>query len=71
MLWIVPVMISDDHSALNCGKYVFISTGASVSGAFWNTIFTPSSVISSMSLLTSRFGAMSPTLPLATFFPIA
>ena len=50
---------------------MFISTGASVSGAFWNTIFTPSSVISSKSLTISRFGAMSPTLPLATFLPIA
>ena len=50
---------------------MFISTGASVSGVFWNTIFTPSSVISSKSLLISRFGAIRPVLPLATFLPIA
>ena len=50
MLWMVPVMFSAAQKALNCGKYVFISAGASVPGVFWNTIFTPSTVSSSKSL---------------------
>ena len=70
MLWIVPVMFSAAQNALNCGNQVFISTGASVSGVFWNTIFTPSMVISSKSLVIKAFGAIRPTLPLATFLPI-
>ena len=70
MLWMVPVMFSAAQKALNCGNQVFISTGASVSGVFWNTIFTPSIVTSSKSFLIRRFGAISPTLPFATFLPI-
>ena len=70
MLWIVPVTFSAAQNALNCGNQVFISTGASVSGVFWNTIFTPSSVISSKSLEISRFGAIRPTEPAATFLPM-
>ena len=71
MLWIVPVTFSAAQNALNCGNQVFISTGASVSGVFWNTIVTPSSVISSKSSLMIRFGAIRPTVPLAMFLPIA
>ena len=40
-------------------------------GVFWNTIRTPSTVTSSKSSVMTRFGAMSPMLPAATFLPIA
>jgi hypothetical protein len=71
MLWMVPVMFSAAQNALNCGKYVFISAGASVPGVFWNTIVTPSIVNSSISLTISRVGAIRPTDPAATFLPMA
>jgi hypothetical protein len=49
---------------------VFISAGASVPGVFWNTIFTPSTVRSSMSSLIMTFGGIRPRLPVAVFLPI-
>ena len=45
--------------ALNCGKWVFISAGASVPGVIWNTICTPSIVTFSPVCLISRVGRIS------------
>ncbi len=45
---------------------MFISDGASALGVFWKTIFTPSTVRSSMSFSTMRVGGIRPVLPAAT-----
>jgi hypothetical protein len=66
----VPVMFTAAQKAMNCGKYVLISAGASVPGVFWNSIFTPSRVISSKSFATQGLGSISPRLPAAVFLPI-
>ena len=69
MLCIVLVEFSAIHIALNCGKYVFISAGASVPGVIWNTIFTPSTVISVPVFFTSSLGTISVTVPVDVVCP--
>jgi len=49
---------------------VFISAGASVPGVFWNTIRTPSIVISSIGWSITLAGGNIPVSPLATPLPI-
>ena len=71
MLWTVAVMFSAAQNALWSGNQVFISAGASVPGVFWNTMRTPSTVISSKRLLMSRVGAIRPLDPVDARLPMA
>ncbi|MCY1247941.1 hypothetical protein D9M72_613170 [compost metagenome] len=70
MLWMVAVTFSPAQKAFHSGNHVFIPAGASVSGVFWNTIFTPSTEISWNGWLTLTVGAIRPGAPAETFLPI-
>ena len=68
MLWKVPVTFSPLQNTFFSGNQVCISDGASVKGAFWNSIFTPSTVWTSMAFSMTMVGAIRPRLPAATFW---
>ena len=62
-LCIVWQPFSARFSTLNCGKWKFISAGASVSGVSWKTISMPSMVCRSTACVMSMFGAIRLVVP--------
>ena len=65
----VLVVFSAIHMALNCGKKVFISVGASVPGVIWNSMSTPSTVILVPVLLMMSVGMINVGRPLRSSAP--
>ncbi|MCY1273913.1 hypothetical protein D9M69_223720 [compost metagenome] len=65
-MWVAS---SAAHRAFHCGKYISISDGASVPGAIWNSICTPSMVRLSPVLPTRSVGGISVTVPSDTVLP--
>ena len=56
------------HSGREAEELKVLLDGASVPGVFWKTILTPSTVSSSISSSMTMVGAISVTLPAATFW---
>ena len=63
------VAFSAMHRARWSGKKKCISAGASVPGAIWNTMRTPSTVSSWPVVVMSRVGRISVTVPVDVVWP--